>query len=79
MFGARVGCSLYIFFSRMIFLGIAYRLQQECGELGPGSVSPPAEKCRSSYFDPPLDRPGPVGSRWSRSSPKFEKVSKQAV
>ena len=32
---------------------VAHRLQQECGELGPGSVSRACRELQKDFFDPP--------------------------
>jgi hypothetical protein len=42
---------------------VAHRLQQECGELGPGSVSRACRALQQDFFDPPIISE-PVG--WDR-------------
>ena len=46
---------------------VAHRLQQECGEIGPGTVGRICRELQRQFFDPPeFEGPGAV-SRWSRA------------
>ena len=62
----------------MFLRAVAHRLQQECGEIGPGSVSRACREMQKQFFDPPEFESRGAVPRWSRHEPKFERVSKQA-